>query len=474
MAESSQTLNRPQRTSPEASAWMVVVAFFLVFCALVASACVGGWWYYTNAMVGGAGTFVRVHAPAGVTYQPRGSTSRTTPSKACVIPPVTEACQSLSEDDRVLAVPQAGYGPVASVLLPDRTHIQLWAYPTGADLTLRKFQVSRWSHRLQDLEFAQSAGYARYDLAPSAGQAYSEMRYTVVISHNIRIAMAPGGSYSVDVIQHQAGTGAPLMAEIAVRSGSLEAQGQAGSVALTSGQKLQIDADGTLGVAQPAEWNLIRDGGFERYMAGAPADGLGTWAVRGFVFDQTASDVERSAAHATIYRTCHPTTPSAFLCPRQQTVFLAQFERQGNQSKSYGYGIEQKVDLDVSEYRTLAFSMWARVISQSVPNAGVTNNECPVTVRFRFKRNGPADSREERYICLYRTTLDKPIPPAGQYVYQAVSNQPLWFRLNFDLRDPQFDLLQSARYIEAIAIYGNGHDYISQVTDIALIARQQR
>jgi hypothetical protein len=81
---------------------------------------------------------------------------------------------------------------------------------------------------------------------------------------------------------------------------------------------------------------------------------------------------------------------------------------------------------------------------------------------------------EERYICLYRTTLDKPIPPAGQYVYQAVSNQPLWFRLNFDLRDPQFDLLQSARYIESIAIYGNGHDYISQVTDIALIARQQR
>ena len=36
------------------------------------------------------------------------------------------------------------------------------------------------------------------------------------------------------------------------------------------------------------------------------------------------------------------------------------------------------------------------------------------------------------------------------------------------------DLLKSARYIESIAVYGNGHDYISEVTDISLVATQSR
>ena len=479
MAETAPTINSPRRrTDPTTSAWIVLLTFFFVFCAVVGSACFAGWWYYANAMVKGTGTIVRVHAPTGVNYQARDSTSRTTPSKPCATAPATEKCQELAENDRVLAVPQAGYGPVASVLLPDRTHIQLWAYPTGADLTLSHFKVSRWSHRRQEVTFAQQAGYARYDIPPSQGQAYGEMRYTVTISRNIGIDMAPGGSYSVDIAQQHltapiTDLGTPLMAEIAVRSGSLVVHNSAGAVTVEPGQKVQIDTNGMLGSIQPAQWHLIRDGDFEQYMAGAPADGIQTWAVHGFIFDKTVSEAEMQAASMTMYRSCHPTTPSAFLCPKEQTVLLAQFDRQGNQGKSYGYGIEQVLDLDVSEYRSLQFVMWARVISQNVPNAGVTNNECPITVRFQFKRNSPADPLEERYLCLYRTSDRKPIPAGGQYVYQAVSNQALWYRMAFDLRDPQYDLLQSARYIENVAIYGNGHDYISQVTDISLTASQQ-
>ncbi len=480
MAETAPTANPPRwRNNPIASAWLMLMSFFLIFCTLVASISIAGWWYYANAMEKGHGTIVRVHAPAGVTFQPRDSTNRTTPSKPCTIAPTTEKCQELEENYRVFAVPEAGYGPVASVLMPDRTHIQVWAYPTGADLTLNQFQVSRWSHRREEVAFTQNAGYVRYDLAASEGQQYADVHYTVVISHNIQIVMALGGSYSIDVpkphlVPEQTNLGTPLMAEVAVRSGSLEVHNSAGSVKVRSGEKVQIDTSGMIAPIQPASWNLITDGGFDQYMAGAPRDGINTWAEIGVDFDKSVTAAEIQAAHLTVYRTCHPTTPSAFLCPQDQTVFLAQFERQGNQSKSYGYGIAQTLDLDVSEYRSLEFTMWARVISQNIPNAGITNNECPVTVRFRFKRESPANNPEERFICLYRSTINQPIPPSGQYVYQAVSNQALWYRLNFDLRDPQFDLLKSARYIESIAIYGNGHDYISQVADISLIARQQR
>jgi hypothetical protein len=480
MAETAPTINSPRRrTDPTTSAWIVLLTFFFVFCVVIGSACFAGWWYYANAMVKGTGTIVRVHVPTGVNYQARDSTNRSSPSKPCTTAPTTEKCQELAENDRVLAVPQAGYGPVASVLLPDHTHIQLWAYPTGADLTLAHFKVSRWSHRRQEVTFAQQAGYARYDIPPSAGQAYGEMSYTVAISRNISIDMAPGGSYSVDIAQKHlvmptTDLGTPLMAEIAVRSGSLVVRNSAGEITVQPGQKVQIDTSGMLGGIQLAQWNLIRDGDFEQYMGGAPADGIQTWAVHGFIFDQTVSDAEKQAASMTMYRSCHPTTPSAFLCPKEQTVLLAQFERQGNQSKSYSYGIEQVLDLDVSEYRSMQFVMWARVISQSVPNAGVTNNECPITVRFTFKRESPSDKPEFRFLCLYRTSERKPIPNGGEYVYQAVSNQALWYHMDFDLRDPKYDLLQSARYIESVAIYGNGHDYISQVTDISLTARQQR
>ena len=130
--------------------------------------------------------------------------------------------------------------------------------------------------------------------------------------------------------------------------------------------------------------------------------------------------------------------------------------------------------MDISEYRTLRFTMWARVIRQSVPNAGITNVECPVTVKIEFKQNSPTDRTQQRFICFYRNITGKLIPPSGEFVYQAVDDLPSWYKVTFDLRDPRLNLLQSARYIDTIYIYGNGHDYISEVTDISLIAAHTR
>ena len=118
--------------------------------------------------------------------------------------------------------------------------------------------------------------------------------------------------------------------------------------------------------------------------------------------------------------------------------------------------------------------MWARVIRQSIPNAGITNVECPVTVRIIFRQNSPTDNQEQRFICFYRNSTGRLIPPSGEFVYQAVDDLPSWYQVTFDLRDPKLNLLESARYIESIAIYGNGHDYISEVTDVSLIAAQTR
>src|SRR5262249_43974827 len=147
------------------------------------------------------GTMVRIHVPTGVYYQQKGSTRRDTPVKPCDIPPHTDTCQALDEDDRVIAVPQAGYGPVSSITLPDGAQIDLFPYPSGVDLMLKPYRVSRWTMGRHEVRFVHSAGYARYDIPGKARQPYAELAYTVDITKELSVAMSPGGSYSIDVPQ---------------------------------------------------------------------------------------------------------------------------------------------------------------------------------------------------------------------------------------------------------------------------------
>jgi len=477
MAETSPTIERSRRTRPETNAWILLVVFFLLFCTVVAGLCILGWRYYTTAMTPVEGTTVRIHVPTGVYYQQKGIPRRDTPVKPCDIPPQTDTCQTLDEDDRVIAVPQAGYGPVSSIILPDGAQIDMFPYPSGADLMLKTYRVSRWTMGRHEVRFVHSAGYARYDIPGKERQPYAEVAYTVDITKELSVAMSPGGSYSIDVPQKIAkhplrltDAGQPLLAEIAVRTGSAELQGPNGTVTILPNQKLQIDTDGQVSEILPAQWDLIRDGHFEQYSNGGYPKGLEAWRPDVYLFDQSVTDAEKNG-ETRIYNGCPPATPS--FCS-ENPAFLAQFQRQGNQSKSFGTGIKQTLDLDISEYRTLRFTMWARVIRQSVPNAGITNVECPVTVQIIFKQNSPTDAPDQRFICFYRNSTGKLIPPAGQFVYQAVDDLPSWYKVTFDLRDPRLNLLQSARYIDNIFIYGNGHDYISEVTDISLVAAHTR
>src|SRR5215217_5285977 len=204
MAEQSPTIESTRRrTRPETSAWLILSTFFLLFCMIVAGAGLIGWGYYTNAIERVEGGLVRVHARAGVTYQARNNPKKITPDTQCADNPagIIDVCQTLSEGDHVQAVPDAGYGQVASIKLPDQTQVDMWAHPTGADLTLQRYAVSRWSKQRQIVEFKQSAGYARYDIPAKDRSLYADVRYSVIISKTnlVNLGLAPGGSYSINV-----------------------------------------------------------------------------------------------------------------------------------------------------------------------------------------------------------------------------------------------------------------------------------
>ncbi len=474
MAEQTQSVDASQqRVRPVVSAWMMLLVFFLLFCALVAGAGIVSWRYYTNAMMEMTPGTVLVHAKAGVDYQSKGSRRFISPDQPCQPNPPEDGdvCVELREGDRVRAKPEAGYGPVASIKLPapDETQIDLWAHPTGADLTLDTYQVSRWTSRRQEVVFRQSAGYARYDI--KADQPYDQVSYTVKITEGVVIALAPGGSYSINVPQDRPGKpraltelGAPLLVEVAVRAGSATIFAAGDPVVIAIEEKAQVDLAGRPGAPVAAKWTLTRDGDFTDYAAGAD-----TWSLYGTP-GAPMTEAEMNGTF-TVVQSCRPRLEIITSCPDDQ-AYIGQFRREGNQTKNYITGIVQELDVDVSEYSSLRLMAWARVVTQTVELAGVRGSECPIMIWMTYKRTSPTDAQQDRSICVYAvdSSIAAGSEDAGEISYRPV-NLFQWYPINIELRDdPQ---LKEARYLQKIRIEARGHDYISEITNIRLIGSQR-
>jgi hypothetical protein len=482
MAEQAPTIESARRRArPETSAWLMLITFFLIFCAIVAGAGLAGWSYYTGAMERVEGGLVRVHARAGVTYQARDSPKKITPDTQCADNPagITDVCQSLSEGDHVQAVPDAGYGQVASIKLPDQTQVDMWAHPTGADLTLQRYAVSRWSKQRQIVEFKQSAGYARYDIPAKDRSQYANVRYSVIISKTnaVQLDLAAGGSYSVNVPHAEQGrpamlteSGDNLMVEVAVRTGSVDVQTDDGLVTAHPGQKIQVNEAGIASEPLPARWELIRNGKLADWQPGAKSDADGSWIQDVIPTDENATEQERNGTF-TIEQRCGPAMPDN--CTSAEKANIGQFSRQGNQSKSFGVLIGQSLDQDISEYPSLELRAWVRIVNQSIAKAGTLGTECPMTIRLTFKQKSPSNTEENRYFCIYvdETAADLPRDQKGsEFIYTPV-HQGQWYNLKYVLRN--YDSLKDAYYLQSVVILANGHDYLSEITDISLQARQQ-
>jgi hypothetical protein len=462
---------------PQSSAWITLLVFFGVFCALVAFAVWWSWASYTSTMTPQSGTLLRGHVNAGVTLQGRGELTAESLERppADRDPCVTslDVCQYIEEGYHVRTKPEAGYGPVASVVLPDQTHIQLWAHPGGADFSLEKYRVTRWTDRRQEVELRHTAGYARYDIAN--GQPYQDVYYTIVTGNGIRIRLAQGGSYSVNVphadpahLPALTASGAPLMVEIAARRGSAIVESGEQRVLLSEEELVQVSADGVAEGPLPARWNLIADGDFAHYEAQGrylPDSGSRSWQQ----FWSYGPDLEANERNGRfqVVETCRPETPD--LCTPSDQILVGQIRRDGDQQRTFANGIQQQLDVDVSEFTSLRFGAWVRVLDQSVQEAGVAGTECPIFISLSYKPTSPTDREEYRRFCVYIDDDLNPGQAAGDIWYRPVPKFQ-WYRLNVELRDDT--LLREARYLQVLYIEGRGHRYLSEITGISLIGTQ--
>lgn len=457
----------PQRTMR--LAWLTLLGFFLLFVALLAWAALAVYNVYQTATVGnGATLFVRGPDEA-ISWRPANRTIYQGAGDRQTI--------ALGEGDSVRVASAAGYGQVASIRLFDDSQLDLWA---SAEVGLETMRTSRWHSGTLEVAMRQSGGYVRYDIKPSVP--YEEQRFTVRIG-DATVDLAPGGSYSVEMRAQRAVVrpdgGNVLTADVAVRSGSATVYGAGGGVvALRERERVTVDAAGNPALAVPARWELIRDGGFSQFSEleynNTTSDDLAlprsdSWQV----YSGPALPAEQRG-YFRLSEICKPPAANNY-CGAADRRTAAWLYRAGEQVTGFTTGVEQDLGVDgqgvdISEYRTLRLNFWARVLHQSLNDAGDRGSECPVMLRLVVKRTSPADPEEERVICVYHDA-DGVAPGVTEpgVKYETI-NLAEWEELSYDLRAAEW--LPDYRYLQSIQIYANGHDYDSRVADVSIVGEQ--
>ncbi|NJM05704.1 hypothetical protein HC891_05195 [Candidatus Gracilibacteria bacterium] len=453
------------------AAWLALLGFFVLFLALCVWAAYSGWRYYIGATINQSATLIVRGNPEWISWRPQDRT---------VFQGVRSEAQQLAVGDAVRIARSADYGQAATIRLFDESTLDLWA---GADVTLDTMQTSRWTQSEEVIEVVQSDGYVRYDLR--ADQPYQQVAYRVRAGA-AQITLDPGGSYSVELRPAErrvqllgAASTSPQIVDIAVRSGSARISGSDGrAVQLVAGQRLEVDPAGLPGLAIPARWELVRDGDFSRFSATEYNNTTrpdlpmlprsDSWRVTSDGADGVAN------GYFLLAEICRPPEPSIACAPAEQRN-AAWFYRIGNQTASFLTGIEQNLGrdgtgVDISEYRSLEFSVWSQILNQSLDGTGERGTECPVMIRFVGRRSSPADPEHERVVCIYTLydTARQPVSYPGVQYHRA--DLGAWYKFTVDLRDEPW--FPDYRYLQSIQIYASGHDYDVRVTEVSLIGTQ--
>lgn len=451
-------------------AWVTLGFFFLLFLGITGWAFLAVRTAYQTAMqpVSDGATLI-IRAPA--------ETLAWRPADRTIYQGVVDG-QTLAEGDSIRAAAAAGYGQVATIQLFEESQFDLWA---GAEVTLDALRTTRWHDGLLEVAVRQHAGYVRYDLieAPPFAQAQFRVRLGDAMA-----ILAPGGSYSIDLrtperLVQRADAELPFEADVAVRTGRITLIGANGTTTeLGPQQRALVDSAGTPGLAVPARWELIRDGGFsafseEEYNNTTLDDPLLPRSLFWQVYAGPALPLEQQGFFR-LAQTCRPPDLDANCAPNERRT-AAWFYRPGQQTSSFTTGIKQELGangegIDISEFRSLTFRLWANVLYQSLPDTGDRGVECPVMIRLVAKRTNPGDPEEQRDFCVY--VDEDGVPPTVAepgMVYLPVTRAE-WAQISFDLRDP--GLLPDYRYLRRIQIFAQGHDYDSRVAEISLIGEQ--
>ncbi len=424
------------RKNIERTAWMILIASFLTFCALAIGIPLSIRAYLFNTMQTHTTTLTSI----------RGTVLEKPSDDQTPIPITSGASRDVKEltiistDDTSQAILTFFDGSVATLY-------------NGTTIILHRareprFNVSPYPAEL-GLEVVQ--GRVRATIAPSD----TARTFWIRTPHG-KVAMT-AGSFAVEAHNEET--------QITARAGTATVTAQEASVILHEGELTRIPVNAPPTEPSTAEQNLIVNGDFSAGLnevwqpqVYVPADPLtGTQKAITTAYKDSVSKFDPVNV-----------VTSTLAVENINGQMVTHFHSAGTNNVHTEASIEQIVNKDVQDFRSLRVNAQIRVNSQSLPGGGQLGTEFPVMIQLNF-RDAQGNDRS-----WYRGFYYKPAP--SNYILHSEPDnnnesvaQFLWYpyeseNLLQDLGD------EKPVFIKSIRIYASGWIYDSMVTDIKLLA----
>ncbi len=414
---------------PERIAWTVLLGAFSTFVLLVGTVVIGGRWWLLNSSV-----------LQGITMAPTGTVLVTRPGHTTPEVNLTDI-------------------PIGSIITTqDTAQASLTFMSADSHQVLATVRV--FGATVLELNQADSPRYAtgiaphRIGLRLTSGRIRATVGVDVPRAVRIEIQSdgaattvmdVPGSNVSVD------DAGDPTTTNVTVREGQATVSSLGTDIVLSKDKRAAVEANATPAGPFSAEQNLIRNGDFTQPLTG-------TWTLD----TRPPADPQEDPGKAEV------ATVSG-----RRTVDLS---RNGNNRGHIG--ISQDINRDVRDLTSLRLNMDIQIDNQDLHNCGLQGTECPLMVKITYiDVGGGTHEWLQGFYWFY-----DPNPLGGLTYcltcYPIQYTHLLWHFAEWETYTSD-DLLQlfaasgtQAATIKTITIYGEGHTFESQFTDVQLLANE--
>lgn len=407
-------------------AWMVIWTSFIIFCLLCVSVPTGFYWYLTSATDAAGAELQLIDNPIYLNGR-------------LVTPDELGGAKARIRVGDIISTYTGGQA-ILWLDFDDGSNVHIWpnSEVRVAELQTNKF---RWGNTARVITLEQRSGYSQVEVSASPE---SKRHFRILTneaninlhegSHSIRI-IPPSQDKPVASLNAVAVKATPRKTEVAVRKGSAVITNQMNSITLSDNQKIEVAANEPLEKPEPAQWELLSNGGFNQ--------GLDGWHQTSLTASTRGKGIE--ATH---------------LDDRQ----VIRFSRQGDDHSEDS--IRQVINRDVTEFNSLKLRASFKILEHSLSGGGVLGSEYPLMLRVTYRdKSGNIITWQHGFYSQnddnLQTTLNG--SPISEWVEQGS-----WKDYQVDL----FDLSAVApRPVSIISVEINcqGHTYVSAISGISLI-----
>ncbi|MGH2537764.1 MAG: hypothetical protein ACRDHL_10250 [Candidatus Promineifilaceae bacterium] len=256
-----------------------------------------------------------------------------------------------------------------------------------------------------------------------------------------RLRISQAGRYAVSVVEGET--------QLSVLAGSAVVSGLGANMQLHADQRAVLTADGQLEGPLPAVHSLVVNSDF--------AAGFEQWLA-------LASNIEIAG---------------------EPGVDITITDRAGERALIFGRigvghtdaGVRQIINRDVTDFESLRLAITLRVVQQSLGVCGNRGSECPLTVQIDYVDAAGLDQTwRQGFFANGQVGGDTPnvcitCPPPLSEHRRVQFGQTVFYESE-NLMESLTRLNARPQFIESLTLVAAGHSFVSEIQDVALLARE--